>query len=84
MEIIAYTLVGCTHCNTLKELFQRANVSYDEVMVNKDITMTEFRDLYSHITLFPFVVIDNEEVGGLVETAKLFLANGLGNPPRKK
>ena len=53
-------------------------------MVNKDITMTEFRDLYSHITLFPFVVIDNEEVGGLVETAKLFLENGLVNPPRKK
>ena len=37
MEIIVYTMTGCSSCNIIKELFQRADVNYTEYVLNKDI-----------------------------------------------
>ena len=83
MEIIVYTMVGCSSCNIIKELFQRADVNYTEYVLNKDISLSELKEKYPHVNFFPFVVIDNEEVGGLIETAKLFLEKGLVSSKRK-
>ena len=83
MEITAYTLPGCYHCKTLRELFKRAEANYTEVVVNRDITSKEFAELYPQINMFPFVVIDEEPVGGLVETVKLFVAKGLVSSSKK-
>lgn len=77
MEIIAYTLPGCSHCKSLRELFRRANADYTEVVVKEDITLEEFANKLPGITRFPFVVIDGEQLGGLVETVKLFVEKGL-------
>lgn len=77
MEIKAYTMTGCSSCNILKELFQRADVEYSELVLNRDITRDELKNLYPEVKTFPLVVIDGEEVGGLMETAKLFLEKGL-------
>jgi glutaredoxin len=77
MEITAYTLPGCSHCGHLKELFKRANVDYAEVSVTNDITTEDFNNKYPMIKVFPFVVIDDKAVGGLVEVIKLFLSEGL-------
>lgn len=77
MIIEAYTLPGCSSCNHLKELFKRAEVDYKEIMVRKDITVEEFTSYFPGVTSFPFVVIDGEKIGSLVDTAKLFVAKGL-------
>ncbi len=77
MEIKAYTMVGCSSCKILKELFQRADVEYSELILNKDITREELKNLYPDVKTFPHVVIDGEQIGGLMETAKLFLEKGL-------
>lgn len=68
---------GCSSCKILKELFERAEVEYDNVLLGKDISNEEFKNLYPNVVTFPFVVIDEEEIGGLMETAKLFLEKGL-------
>ena len=83
MEIVAYTLVGCSHCNTLKELFRRAKTDYTEVMVKRDVTLEEFTNMYPRVTNFPFVVIDGIEIGDLVETVKLFVSKGLVTSSKK-
>lgn len=83
MEIIVYTMVGCSSCNIIKELFQRADVNYTEYILNKNISRAEMKEKYPNANSFPFVVIDNEEVGGLLETAKLFLEKGLVSSGRK-
>ncbi len=83
MEIIAYTLVGCSHCKTLKELFKRAQTEYTEIMVKRDISVDEFAEIYPHINSFPFVVIDGNEVGDLVQTVKLFVTKGLVSSSKK-
>ena len=83
MEIIAYTLPGCSHCGHLKELFRRADVEYTEVSVTNDITSEEFKENYPMVKVFPFVSIDWRGVGGLVEVVKLFLEKGLVSATRK-
>ena len=77
MEIIAYTTYGCFYCDKLKELFSRANVNATLVSVGSDIKKEEFLSKYPNVTGYPYVIIDGEPVGGLVETAKLFLEKGL-------
>lgn len=83
MEIVAYTNPGCSHCATLKKLFRRAEVQYTEVAVDRDITFQLFKEKFPLAGGYPYVVIDGKEIGGLVETAKLFLEKGLVEAPKK-
>ena len=82
MEITAYTSPGCKHCTTLKKLFTRAGVEYNNVQVGDDISRASFMQMFPMADGFPYVVIDGKSVGGLVETAKLFLEKGLVEPPK--
>lgn len=86
MEIKAYTTIGCKYCITLKELFQRANVEYEEIIVGDNqnqFSREAFMELYPAINAYPFVVIDGEAIGSLVEVAKLFLQKGLVSSSKK-
>jgi len=83
MEITAYTLLGCSHCKTLRELFKRAKTDYTEVMVKRDITLENFNESYPHVYNFPFVVIDGKEIGDLVAAVKFFIAHGLVSSSKK-
>ena len=77
MNITAYTSPGCRHCTTLKKLFARAGVAYNDVTVGDDISRAVFMQQFPMADGFPYVVIDGKAVGGLVETARLFLEKGL-------
>lgn len=77
MEITSYTLTGCPSCNHLKELFKRANVQYEEIVLRVDMSIEDFQQIYPSIGNFPYVIIDGEPVGGLLETVKLFVKEGL-------
>jgi glutaredoxin len=83
MEIVAYTTPGCFYCDQLKELFSRAEVSYDVIMVETEQEKTKFRSDFPSAMGFPFVVIDGEEYPGLVPVAKLFVEKGLVSPKQK-
>jgi glutaredoxin len=84
MEIVAYTLSGCNHCTSLKELFRRAQTDYTEVMVKRDMLLEDFQKEYPGITHFPYVVIDKEPIGGLVDVVKRFVAKGLVTSSRRE
>ena len=84
MQITIYTNEGCIWCTRTKELFARANVEYSEVnWSNLSVDeQLEVKQKYSNnIRAFPVVVIDDEFVGGLIETAKIFLKKGLVTAP---
>lgn len=75
MKIKVYSTPGCFYCTKLKELFERANITdYDEQICTSG---DEVRVDYPEAGSFPYVIIDGEEVGGLVETAKLFVEIGI-------
>ena len=81
MKIKVYSTAGCSYCGRLKELFERANITdYDEQLcANGD----ELRVDYPKASSFPYVIVDGKEIGGLVETAKFLLENGLVSAPKK-
>ena len=80
MQITIYTNEGCIWCTRTKELMARANVEYSEVNWSKLSIdeQLEIKQKYGdNVRAFPVVVIDDEFVGGLIETAKIFLKKGL-------
>ena len=86
MEIKAYTKVGCRFCGNLIELFERAGVEYTTIVVGEKenhCPTNLFQKEYPDVIAFPFVVIDGERIGGLVEVAKLFLERKLVSVPKK-
>ena len=80
MNIKIYTNEGCIWCARTKELMARANVEYTEFKW-ADLGIESQLALKSkygkQLSGFPVVIIDDEFIGGLVETAKLFLKKGL-------
>jgi glutaredoxin len=78
MDITIYTTVGCGYCVKVKELMRRAGIqNYTEVNIPRDILKEDFKIKFPFATGYPFVVIDGEEIGGLVETVKYFVEKGL-------
>ena len=79
-EITIYTNEGCIWCSRTKELFARANVEYTEIEWNKLSIEGQVRlkqEFGDQLSRFPVVIIDKKYIGGLIETAKLFLKEGL-------
>ena len=90
MNITIYTTEGCIWCSRMKELMDRANQTYEEIVYSKlsgDDQVKLLQELtdkgYTDISSFPFAVIDDEFIGGLVPVAKLFLQKGLVSSPQK-
>ena len=75
MKIVAYTIPGCFYCEKLKELFERAGVECDMIVLETDQDQEKFKEDFPSAKGggYPYVLIDDKHVGGLVETAKLFL-----------
>jgi glutaredoxin 3 len=83
MNIHIYKTNGCGYCVKIIELMERAGVPYDATVVGKDITKKEFTELYPKAPGFPYVIVDGEPVGGLIETVKLFVEKGLVSSKKK-
>jgi len=77
MKIEIYSIDGCTYCDQVKELMERANLNYTVYRVNGDITFEQFYEKFPSATGYPYVIIDDEPVGGLVPTAKILIEKGL-------
>jgi len=90
MDITIYTTEGCIWCSRLRELMDRANQEYNEIVFSQ-LSENEQEELkidldkkgYSDITAFPFAFIDGKFYRNLVEVAKLFLEKGLVSAPQK-
>ena len=81
MHLKAFTTTNCFYCDQLKELLKRIDpgdeeVKVDVVGVGKDISREYFKHEYPDAVGYPYVIVDGEPVGGLVETAKLLLQKG--------
>ncbi len=77
MEILIYTTSGCFYCDQAKKLCERANVEYQTKEIGVDISKEDFTKLYPHVIGSPFIIIDGNEIGNLVDLAKHFLKEGL-------
>jgi|TARA_B100001996_G_scaffold194029_1_gene148553 glutaredoxin len=87
-DIKLYTTHGCGYCIKMKELFKRAEIDYyEEIVVGQqdDPIRRELLKKYPMAVGFPFVAINDEPIGSLVEVAKWMLEKELiSRPSRKK
>ena len=83
MEIVAYTTPGCFYCDQLKELFKRADLEYTVNTVNTIDQKNEMKLKYPLANSYPYVIIDGEVIGGLVETARFLVKKGLVSSKKK-
>ena len=77
MDIKIYGSIGCFYCDQMKELCKRADLDYEYITIEQDITRDDFLKLYPDATGTPHVIIDGVALGGLVEAAKYFIKEGL-------
>ena len=73
MDIKIYTQDGCFYCDQMKELCKRAEVEYESEEIESEVLNARYPNAKS----YPYVIIDGEEIGGLIESAKFFLKEGL-------
>ena len=86
MNIKLYTTTGCGYCNKMKLLFKRAEIEdYEEIVIRTQDNpeRRELMEKYPMAVGFPFVVIDEEPIGSLVEVAKWMLKEGFIQSPKK-
>ena len=76
MEIKVYTTPGCFYCTQIKELFKRAELEYQEELIDS-ANKSNFRKEYPNAIGFPFTIIDDEHYTSLVEVAQLLVKKGL-------
>lgn len=77
MKITAYTTSNCFYCEQLKTLFKRANLEWENIPVNDQEGRAELKKTYPNSKGFPHVIIDDVEMGGLVNTVKFLVKKGL-------
>ena len=78
MPNIIYTMEGCKYCTLAKELFERADIDYVEMKIDEDISREEVKELLQKETVsFPQIIFEDNNVGGLIDAAKIFQDRGL-------
>lgn len=77
MEIIVYKTDGCGYCTKIVQLMERAKVEYKSILVGEDMTREDFKEKHPEAHGFPHVIVDGVAVGGLTDTVKFFVENGL-------
>ena len=78
MKIKIYTAPDCFYCKQLKELLKRAEIEdYEQQVIVVGKSLEEFKVANPNAKGYPYVIIDDEPIGGLIETARLFIEKGL-------
>lgn len=83
MEIKIYTTTGCFYCKQVKELMRRADLNATYINVTTPEEKKQFKDDNPKAVGFPYVIIDGEPIGGLIETARLLIKQGLVSSEKK-
>lgn len=83
MDIKIYTSSTCGWCVKMKELLKRADVEYTEYRLGVDFTREEFSEMFKDRNSFPTMTVDGKYIGGLTESVKFFVQEGLVSSSKK-
>lgn len=83
MKALVYSKDTCPYCVRAKALLTRNNISYEEVVVGKDILREDFISEFPEQRTVPLIFVEGEKVGGYdqlvqwFDARKSFLAESL-------
>jgi len=60
-----YSKDNCGNCVRAKNLLQTKALAFEEVKLNRDISLEDFSGKYPNVRSMPFILEDKEVVGGL-------------------
>tara|TARA_Y100000356_G_scaffold81016_1_gene67222 strand:- start:860 stop:1096 length:237 start_codon:yes stop_codon:yes gene_type:complete len=70
MTFLVFSKDGCPACAKVQQVLQLAEVKHVIYKVNRDFTREEFKENFGPNATYPRVVLDNQLIGGCVETVK--------------
>ena len=77
VKVIMYSTVHCPYCRLARQFFDKREVGYTEIMVDKERGMREEMEQRSNRTSVPQIFINGFHVGGFEDLADLDLEGDL-------
>lgn len=72
---LIYSKVGCTYCDKLSNLMDSKEIPYIKLTLGEDYTVDDFVEKFGRTT-FPRVLLNDEVIGGMRETAQYLVKEG--------
>ena len=63
-RVIVYTTDNCPYCDQAKSLLRSKDERFHEMKIGVDLTREEFVSIFPNVKTVPFIIIDEENVGG--------------------
>lgn len=73
-KFLIYSKVGCTYCDKLSNLMDSKGIEYTKLTLGEDYTTDDFVEKFGRTT-FPRVLLNDEVIGGMRETAQYLVNN---------
>ena len=77
MKFTVYSKDGCPYCTRVEKVLQLADLQHVVYKLNIDFTKEEFIDEFGENTTFPQVIVDDNHLGGCVDTIKYLKENSI-------
>jgi glutaredoxin len=68
MKFTVYSKDGCPYCTKIQQVLELASLSYVTYKLNVDFTKDEFYSEFGEGSTFPQVIVDDNHIGGCVDT----------------
>ena len=79
--MIVYSKPNCPYCQKAKALLNNKEVSYNEIIIGKDIEREEFINTFPNVRTVPFITHgDGNHIGGYNELEKYYARSERNEP----
>ena len=62
--ITIYSTDNCPWCDRAKELLTQKGETYEEIKIGREITREEFLEQFPNVRSVPYIIIDENVIGG--------------------
>jgi glutaredoxin len=76
MKFTIYSKPGCPYCDKIKAVMYTYNFDHVVYTLSEDFTSQQFIDEFGPGTTFPQVIMNDQKLGGCVDTVKYLKENG--------
>jgi len=76
-KFYVYSKDGCGFCEKLTNFMESKGVNYEKFDLGDDFTSEEFLQQFGKQSTFPQVIVENQKIGGMKDTVRFLLDNGI-------
>ncbi len=77
MKFTIYSKHGCPYCDKIKSVMFTYNFEHVVYTLDEDFTRQQFIDEFGPGSTFPQVILNDQKLGGCVDTVKYLRENNL-------